>query len=161
MGDEINAGHLRAFIERIERLNEEKAQLGEDIKEVYAEAKGNGFDVKTIRKIVALRKLDPDERREQDALLEIYLEALGMLADTPLGKAAAERESDRLKNTPKEPKKRGLKAAVASEIDKAVRKLGEPAPLTDEEKRQGMSAAFVGRDGIRMAIGRDVAVGKA
>lgn len=69
---------LRSFIERIERLEEEVKALNEDKKEVYAEAKGQGFDVKTMRKIVSLRKKDPDDRAEEDALLDTYLSALGM-----------------------------------------------------------------------------------
>jgi uncharacterized protein (UPF0335 family) len=84
---EVNAGILRAFIERIERLEEEKRELSDDIKDVYAEARGNGFDVKTIRKIIALRKQDAAKRREEEELLHIYMHALGMLADLPLGKA--------------------------------------------------------------------------
>jgi uncharacterized protein (UPF0335 family) len=79
---------LRSIIERIERLEEEKASLANDIKEVYAEAKGNGFDTKAMRKAVRIRKMDAHEREEQDAILELYLSALGMLADTPLGAAA-------------------------------------------------------------------------
>lgn len=75
----VSAGQLRAVIERIERLEDEKKAVAEQIKEVYAEAKGNGFDVKTIRKIVSLRKKDPDERSEEDAMLELYMHALGML----------------------------------------------------------------------------------
>jgi uncharacterized protein (UPF0335 family) len=74
----VNAGHLRAFIERIERLEEEKKALADDIKDVYAEAKGNGFDVKIIRKIVSIRKQDRDKRREEEEILELYLAALGM-----------------------------------------------------------------------------------
>ena len=77
--EEINSGHLRAFIERIERLNEEKKALSEDIKEVYAEAKGNGFDTKILRTVVRLRKQDSSERAEQEALLDLYLNALGMI----------------------------------------------------------------------------------
>lgn len=69
---------LRSFIERIERLEEEKKAIADDIKEVYAEAKGQGFDVKTMRKIVGLRKKDPDDRAEEDALLDTYMSALGM-----------------------------------------------------------------------------------
>lgn len=69
---------LRSFIERIERLEEEKKALADDVKEVYAEAKGQGFDVKTMRKIVSLRKKDPDDRAEEDALLDTYMSALGM-----------------------------------------------------------------------------------
>ena len=70
---------LRQFIERIERLEEEKAALAGDIREVYAEAKGVGFDPKIMRQVIKLRKMDKDEVQEQDALLETYLHALGML----------------------------------------------------------------------------------
>ena len=69
---------LRQFIERIERLEEEKAQLLADIREVYSEAKGNGLDPKIMRQIVKLRSLDHQERQEQDAALEMYRSALGM-----------------------------------------------------------------------------------
>ena len=72
--------HLRAFIERIERLEEDKAALLADIREVYAEAKGTGFDVKTLRSVVRLRKQETAERNEQQALLDTYLFALGMIA---------------------------------------------------------------------------------
>ncbi len=74
----VNAAHLRAFIERIERLEEEKKALSDDIKDVYGEAKGNGFDVKIIRKIVSIRKQDRDKRREEEEILDLYLAALGM-----------------------------------------------------------------------------------
>ena len=69
---------LRSFIERIERLEEEKTALMEDIKEVYAEAKGTGFDAKTMRKIVSLRKMDTEKRRESEELLDLYKSAIGM-----------------------------------------------------------------------------------
>lgn len=69
---------LRAFVERIERLEEEKKTIADDIKDVYAEAKGTGFDAKALRKVVALRKVDKDERMEQEAILDTYLHALGM-----------------------------------------------------------------------------------
>jgi len=72
--------HLKAFIERIERLEEEKKAIADDIRDVYAEAKGNGFDVKALRTIVRLRKQDIDERKEHEAILETYMHALGMLA---------------------------------------------------------------------------------
>jgi uncharacterized protein (UPF0335 family) len=70
---------LKAFVERVERLEEEKKAIAEDIRDVYAEAKGNGFDVKTLRVVVRLRKQDVNERKEQEAILETYLHALGML----------------------------------------------------------------------------------
>ena len=76
----VAADQLKSFIERIERLEEEKAGLASDIKDVYAEAKGNGFDTKVLRKIVSIRKQDHNERMEQEALLELYLTALGMAA---------------------------------------------------------------------------------
>jgi uncharacterized protein (UPF0335 family) len=75
--EQVNSGQLRAFIERIERLNEEKKALGEDIKEVYAEAKGNGFDTRIIRKIISIRGQDPDKRVEEETLIDLYLAALG------------------------------------------------------------------------------------
>jgi len=70
---------LKAIVERIERLEEEKATIASDIKDVYAEAKGNGFDVKALREIVRLRKQDPGERAEAETILETYMQALGML----------------------------------------------------------------------------------
>jgi uncharacterized protein (UPF0335 family) len=76
--DQISAGHLRAFIERIERLEEEKKALGDDIRDVYGEAKANGFDVKIMRKIVSIRKQDRDKRLEEETVLDLYLTALGM-----------------------------------------------------------------------------------
>jgi uncharacterized protein (UPF0335 family) len=69
---------LKSIVERIERLEEEKQALSDDIKEVYAEAKANGFDTRTLRTVVRLRKQDSNERQEQEALLELYMHALGM-----------------------------------------------------------------------------------
>ncbi len=74
----IGADRLRSFIERIERLEEEKAALTADIREVYAEAKGEGFDAKIMRQIVRLRKMDNNDRQEQEAILDLYKAALGM-----------------------------------------------------------------------------------
>lgn len=79
----IAADQLRALIERVERLSEEKAAITDDIKEVYAEAKGAGFDTKIMRKIVALRKMDTGKREEQSAILALYCEALGMQGVLP------------------------------------------------------------------------------
>jgi uncharacterized protein (UPF0335 family) len=72
------AGHLRAYVERIERLNEEKAALAEDIRSVFAEAKGNGFDVKALRAVIKIRKQDAAERKEQQAIVDTYCAALGI-----------------------------------------------------------------------------------
>ena len=82
---------LRSLIERVERLEIDKVAIVADIASVYSEAKAQGFDVKTMREIVKLRKLDPIQREEQEALLDIYKAALGMLYDTPLGEAARRR----------------------------------------------------------------------
>ncbi len=70
---------LKAIIERVERLEEEKKAIADDIRDVYAEAKGNGYDVKALRMVVRLRKQDKQEREEQEAILETYLQALGMI----------------------------------------------------------------------------------
>ncbi len=75
----VAQGQLRSLIERIERLEEEKKALAGDIREVYAEAKANGFDTKIVRKVVTLRKKDRSEREEEEAMIELYLNALGML----------------------------------------------------------------------------------
>ncbi|MCV6598195.1 MAG: DUF2312 domain-containing protein [Mangrovicoccus sp.] len=77
--NEATSARLRSFIERLERLEEEKKELAEQIKEVFAEAKGEGFDTSAMRKILRLRKQDPDDRAEEEAVLELYLTALGML----------------------------------------------------------------------------------
>jgi uncharacterized protein (UPF0335 family) len=74
----IAAGQLRSYIERIERLEEEKAALLADIREVYAEAKGNGFDAKTMRQLIRLRRMDNVERDEREALLDLYKRAVGL-----------------------------------------------------------------------------------
>jgi uncharacterized protein (UPF0335 family) len=84
----IAGDRLRSFIERIERLEDERRALGEDIREVYSEAKGAGFDVKVMRQIVRIRKLDESERDEQEALLETYMAALGMTGVTAKKRAA-------------------------------------------------------------------------
>ncbi len=74
----IAADQLRSFIERIERLEEEKKTIADDIKEVFAEAKGYGYDVKTLRQVLKIRKMEEHDRAEQEALLDTYLAALGM-----------------------------------------------------------------------------------
>lgn len=81
----IAADQLRAFIERVERLEEEKKCISDDIKDVYAEAKGNGYDAKIMRKIVSLRKKQPHEREEEEAVLDLYLHALGMTGESTNG----------------------------------------------------------------------------
>ncbi len=77
----VAAGQLKSIIERVERLEEEKRQVADQIKEVYGEAKANGFDARTIRKVVGLRRKSTEEREEEEALLDLYLSALGMLPE--------------------------------------------------------------------------------
>ena len=86
----VAGDRLKSFIERIERLEEEKRALAEDIKEVYAEAKGTGFDTKIMRQLIKLRKMDKDDLDEQETLLDLYKRALGMLPEAGPASAAAE-----------------------------------------------------------------------
>ena len=79
---------IKAIVERIEQMEEEKLVIATDISEIYKEAKSNGFDTKIIKKIVAMRKKDPNKLAEEQAIMDTYMAALGMLADTPLGQAA-------------------------------------------------------------------------
>jgi uncharacterized protein (UPF0335 family) len=75
-------GQIRSLVERIERLEEEKKTIAGDIKEVYAEAKANGFDTKILRKVISIRKKDRHEREAEEAVLDLYMQALGMLPET-------------------------------------------------------------------------------
>ncbi len=77
--DSVAAGQLKSFVERVERLEEEKAATAADIREVYAEAKGNGFDTKILRRVVRARRKDHAERMEEEAVFELYCQALGMM----------------------------------------------------------------------------------
>lgn len=77
MDDPVQGDQLLSIVQRIERLEEEKKTIADDIKEVYGEAKANGYDVKVLRKVVALRKRDLNERKEEEAILELYLQAVG------------------------------------------------------------------------------------
>jgi len=78
--DSIQGDHLKSIVERIERLEEEKKTIADDIKEVYAEAKGNGYDVKVLRMVIRIRKRDANERAEEEAILDLYLQAVGETA---------------------------------------------------------------------------------
>ena len=84
----IAGDRLRSFIERIERLEEEKRALSGDIKEVYAEAKGTGFDTKIMRQLIRIRRMDKDDYDEQETLLDIYKRAIGMSPEAPAAAAA-------------------------------------------------------------------------
>ena len=84
----IAGDQLKAFVERIERLEEEKKALSDDIKDVYGEAKAMGFDTKILREVIRLRRKEPHEREEAEAILDLYMHALGMLPDTGDAEAA-------------------------------------------------------------------------
>ena len=86
----IAGDRLKSFIERIERLEEEKKALAGDIKEVYSEAKGTGFDPKIMRQLIRIRRMDKDDLDEQESLLDVYKRALGMLPEAEAASAAAE-----------------------------------------------------------------------
>lgn len=79
IGHNVPKEQLKSIIERIERLEEEKKTISDDVRDIYAEAKGNGYEVKALRTIVRMRKQDSDERRQQEAVLEAYMQALGMI----------------------------------------------------------------------------------
>lgn len=85
----VAAGQLRSFVERIEHLEEEKKGIADDIRDVYAEAKGNGFDTKILRRVISLRKKDSAERQEEEAILDLYLHALGMAGEAAPTEQAA------------------------------------------------------------------------
>ncbi len=86
----VAGAQLKSFIERIERLMEEVKTIQDDIKDVFAEAKGNGFDTKVMRKVIALRKKDAAEREEEETILDLYLQALGMIPGGAVHRQAAE-----------------------------------------------------------------------
>ena len=141
----IAADHLRSLVERIERLEEEKATITADIKEVYAEAKGTGFDTATIRQIVKLRKLEPNDRQEREELLDIYKRALGMLDGTPLGLAALERvKADAFTGAARSPR---LTKAVRGFLDSVANEPGSSAEL----RAGGNVLRVVNRDGVKTA----------
>lgn len=80
MDESVQSNQLKSFIERIERLEEEKSNVSSDIKEVYSELKGAGYDPKTVRKVISIRKKDPNEHKEEEAILDLYLQAVGETA---------------------------------------------------------------------------------
>lgn len=144
----ISSEDLRLGIERIERLEEEKKGIADDIKDVYAEYKSKGFCTKTMRRIVSLRKLTPDDRREMEAMLDVYKGALGMLDGTPLGRWALEK----LEKEPEPPALgEGEDAATPPEgaDDKAEpcepAEPAEPEPTVEDAQIAGRQAAREGK----------------
>lgn len=90
----MNNNQIAAVVQRIEKLEDEKAQVAIDISEIYKEAKGNGFDTKILKKVVALRKKSQSQRDEEQAILDLYMAAVEGFDTTPLGQAAADKEEE-------------------------------------------------------------------
>ena len=132
--------HLKSFIERIERLEAEKKAIADDIREVYAEAKAVGFDAKAMRELVKLRKVEPKQRQEQEAVLDTYKAALGMLLDTPLGQAAMHRaEPEAKKSVPKAKPEISATLSVGKEASSIPDDLSIP-PSLDRRPRAAPQA---------------------
>ena len=146
----VAADELRLLIERWERLEEEKQAIAADQKDVMAEAKARGFDTKTIREIIRLRKMKPDERREREALLDTYRAALGMLDGTPLGRWAVERleKSDDESSDDDQPAPPSEPAPPATSLEDArtmgadAAKAGKPATSNPFPARDVRRAAW-------------------
>jgi uncharacterized protein (UPF0335 family) len=131
--DSVAQDQLRAFIERIERMEEEKAAIAADIKEIYAEAKGNGFDTKILRKIVTIRKQDANERMEQEALLDLYMGALGMGGDVSSAYSENRRNS------------------IADEIDEDLLTTVAETAKTPEGRKALMDAVAAHKNGSKLS----------
>jgi uncharacterized protein (UPF0335 family) len=155
----IAAEHLRSLIERIERLEEEKAGIASDIKDIFTEAKGNGFDTKTMKQIIKLRKMDASERAEYEALLDIYKAALGMLDGTPLGEHALRKlsgEKPKSEETegqaPEDDAKEAKKGAKPKKPEITIEEARELARKAAEEGRPVTDNPFPARDPRRAAF---------
>jgi uncharacterized protein (UPF0335 family) len=131
--DSVAQDQLRAFVERIERMEDEKSAIASDIKEIYAEAKGNGFDTKILRKIVTIRKQDANERMEQEALLDLYMGALGMGGDV---------SSDYSENR---------RNSIADEIDEDLLTTVAETAKTPEGRRALMDAVAAHKNGSKLS----------
>ncbi len=131
------AQQLRGFIERIERLEEEKRSVADDIKSVYAEAKARGYDSKVMRRVVADRRMDRREREEMEALVDLYRHALGMDGDTPLGEASRKRLSAPAEAAPDE-----AGAETAGDVAPAMPAID--AAALEDARAKGREAARAG-----------------
>ena len=147
----VAADHLRAFIERIERLEEEKRTIADDIKDIYAEAKGTGFDTKAIRTIIKLRKKDQAEREEEEAILDTYMAALGMLplfdtdrsyadakgdfvttSNASVSKASSAKTADFVTTPSASAPHTGLSSFPEHEVDASSGSIQSPAPTSSQ-----------------------------
>ena len=141
----VAADQLRSIIERIERLEEDKAAIANDIKQVKNEAKAAGFDVKTINQIIRLRKMEEHEREEQEALLDIYKAALGMLYDTPLGEAARRRLSQPPRQADHSQADLEDYTAPAEQLPAEPAEPPPAAATAEDARRMGCEAAEAGK----------------
>ncbi len=145
MSENISAAQLRLFIERIESLLEEKKGIQDDIKSVFAQAKATGFDTGTMKQIIKLRAMDEADRREREALLDLYKGVLGMLDGTPLGRWAVERVAPPPKPAPSEPEgEPPAEAEPAPEGDHAPSEPEPPPATIDDARAMGTAAALEG-----------------
>lgn len=141
----ISSEDLRLGIERIERLEEEKKGIADDIKDVYSEYKSKGFCTKTMKRIVALRKLTPDDRRELEAMLDLYKGALGMLDGTPLGRWALEKLEKEDDETPAPDGGEAEGTAQEPDASEEPAEPAEPEPTIEDARELGKSAAREGK----------------
>jgi uncharacterized protein (UPF0335 family) len=124
----VNAGRLKSFVERIEKLEEERHAIGSDIKDVYSEAKGVGYDVKTLRWTVSERKIDSADRDERDALRDTYAHALGMAVDLVRDEGLSLREAGRQTGVSKSSIQRALAVPEVSQTNGAPSEMGDRMP---------------------------------
>jgi len=135
MSENIAADELRLLIERIERLEEEKKAIADDIRDVYAEAKARGYDTRTMRECVKLRKLETNERQEREALLDTYKAALGMdYAETPLGRATVARVEEAIERQAANIRSE-FAAAESGQTETTISVNGGPAVPLDTVKK--------------------------
>lgn len=152
---EVSSERLRAFVLRIEKLEEDKASVLEDIKDVYSEVKSTGFDAKTVRRIIKERKLTSEERAEQDCLFDLYKAALGMLDGTPLGAAAIDRlKKEKNSSSPKSQEENGQQEKAPSEkpiSDKEIEKARKAGIKSGEKGSSVTDNPFPAHDTRRAA----------
>lgn len=141
----ISSEDLRLGIERIERLEEEIKGIQDDKKDVYSEYKSKGFCTKTMKRIVALRKLKPDDRREMEAMLDLYKGALGMLDGTPLGRWALEKLEKEDEETPAPAGDEAEGTAQETDASEEPAEPAEPEPTIEDARELGKSAAREGK----------------
>jgi uncharacterized protein (UPF0335 family) len=137
---------LKSIVGRVETLTADRQQISDDIAEIYAEAKSSGFDTARIREVVKLRSVDRAKREEQEAVRDLYMHALGMLSDLPLGEAATAAALTRA-----EERKKAKKARSKSPLVIATKAFGKPVEPTEEEKAKGVVVAFE-KNGTRTSL---------